>query len=1790
MSPAAPANGADDPSPPHPAQLSLLRLLDPGVLADPYPFYRTLREYDSVHWDPYAHTWVVTNYNDVITVLTRFSAVRTPTPDQLDTIGLSELRPFAEMLVKQMLFMDKPAHTRLRSLCSAAFTPRRVEGLRIAIQSIADQLIDRVVDQGSMDVIADFASPFPAIVAAELLGFPVEDHVQLKNWSADFAELLGNFQHNPDRAAAVLTSLNDLKAYVYAQVNEQRVRPRDGLLHALMTAEVEGGRLTDEEIVANSIVTMIGGQETTTNLIGNGLLTLLRTPAALAELRDHPEIMHSAVEELLRYESPSQHTARIAPEDAVLSGKTIRKGEAVMAVMGAANRDPLRFPDPDRLDLHRTDNRHVAFGWAAHFCFGAPLARMEGQIAFATLLKRLPELCLASTALKWRGNTGLRGLVALPVTFNSAAKKKAAPMPGSRTTHDHDTPLSQLSQSKRALLEQRIRGISSANAVEERIQPRKAGEPLPISVDQYRIWLHSETAADVPLYNEAITLRRKGLFDRKAFEAAFNEVLRRHEAWRCSFTQKDGALMQVVHQDLHVQFPFTDLTALPQNQREKAAMKLATRDAQSPIPLDHAPLMRGHILRMAEDEHRVYLTLHHILFDGVTIYRIFLPELTTIYAAYAAGRNHTLPEPALQYGDYAVWRQRQAESDSLARSIAYWKENLAGELPVLNLPVDRQRPAQASYRGSMEVFQISNDLTERLRAFGQQHGATLYMVLLAAYKALLFRYSGQEDLVVGGAADARRRTELEGVVGYMLDTIPIRTRPSAELPFTEFLKQVRTAVLGAVAAADVPFDAIVKAVGAQHGNHSPIFQAFFSIEPPAPEFPDGWDLTQMDVTVGSSKFDLYLELDERPEALAARLIYNTDIFDAGTIRRMADHWRVILEALPASAECPLGALPLLTHGEIAQRIGQESWNDTARPFPQRPLHSMIEVQARCTPTATAVVHREQSWTYRELMQRVDELSTGLRTAGVKRGDIVAVHLERSMDLVAGLLAILKCGAAYLPLDPEIPRAGLALSIENAKPEFILADASLPSLLLSSPPTVLQIANMVDRGHGKHSAAVEVSADDLAYVIHTSGTTGVPKGVEISHRALVNALLSFQKKPGFGAEDRMLGITTISFDIAGLELFLPLITGGTLALESRTVAVDPHLLAIAIEDSQCTVVQATPATWNALLAIGWKGPRRRLKVLCGGEAMTRSLADSLLERGIELWNVYGPTEATIWATVERIERGDGPISIGRPIDNMTAFVLDANQQFVPAGVPGVLYLGGVGLARGYHGNPKATAERFTRVEATGGALLYNTGDIAVQRADGRLECRGRADHQVKVRGHRIELEAVEAAVRRHPQVAAAAARVWPDASGSNRLSVYLVGKEGPPPEAPILRRFLKLSQPDWMIPSDVVAMDALPLAISGKVDRSKLPSPPARNDASTPGEFQTVAETRLAAIWSDVLKVSGIDRGDNFFDLGGHSLVLATLGRRIESEFGTRLSIATLWHTPTLEGQAALLEQSAVPAPLIPLQPNGSRPPLFWLHPPAHIVHLAEALGEDRPVMGVGLNESDLQELGPAPTFEQIAALHVRAILKARPQGPFLLGGYCTGGIVAFETAAQLQAAGHHVGYVILLDAQNPAFYQNIGSPAVELSKAWFYVKQTLTNTRPKNGATLAQRLHRLLTGREEERRPGMAPVETQFGQHVTDAAAYAYRPPVYNGDVLLIQPGRRPSLVDYTAGWKAVVAGKVVTQEIDAAHEEMLDPDKAQVLAAVIAPYLNLAARTSLDKPAEPYAEPILDVSSLQSA
>jgi amino acid adenylation domain-containing protein len=1764
--------------------LSLLRLLNPEVLADPYPLYRALREHSPVYWDPYMHAWIVTSYSEVISVLKNYSADRTPTMDHLGRLGLSVMKPFTEVMQRQMLFMDGAMHARLRNICAAAFTPRRVEELRAGIESIVDELIDKVISSGRMDMIADFANPLPAIITAKLLGVPIEDHQQLGAWVIDLAEVFGNFQHHPDRVAEIVQSLEDLKSYVTARMEEQHKCPTSGLIHSLMTAEVDGHRLSDDEVVANTIIMLVGGHETTTNLIASGFLTLLRNPESLRLLRDRPETVGSAVEELLRFESPVQHTARIAPADMQLGGKTIQKGSRVVAVLAAANRDPSRFPHPDRLDLLRTDNRHLAFGWAAHFCFGAPLARIEAQIAFNALLRRLSKPALLDKRWDWRGNAGLRGLTVLNLSFGHdvPTTKALAMASGQGQEIQGEGRKKELSEAKRRLLQQYLRGMAQQRE-NEQIRPRSAGATVPLSAEQRRIWLHASHQPDLPIYNEPFTIHRYGSFDLGILEASMNEVLRRHEAWRTSFS-REGA--EVIHHTVRATLPLLDLSGLPEAQREAEALRIATEDAQKPIPLHAVPLFRARVVRMKPDEHRLYLTFHHIVFDAISVSRIFVPELSAIYASLEQAKPSPLPPPALQYGDYAVWRERQVDSPAVKQHLEYWLEQLSGELPILRLPEDRPRPAITSHRGSMECFDMPNELAEDLRRLGRAQGVTLYMTMLAAFKVLLFRYSGQKDLIVGSVTDARRRPELAGVMGYFLDTFAIRTRPVAEMRFSEYLAQVRESVLGGLVAADVPFDRVVQEVNPKRDtSQHPIFQVFFSIRPPMPVFPEGWNLTQMDVTVGTSKFDLHLELCERPDHMEARFFYSTDTWDASTIRRMAAHWLVLLRSVCKNPESTLGALTLLTPEETVTLLGSGGWNDTARAFPQATLNTLIEDQVRRTPQAIAAAFGDERWTYEGLDCRAEAFASLLKAAGVGRGSIVAIALNRSLDLLAGLIAVLKTGAAYLPLDLQMPRDRIALCLADAAPQAILTQRSMLEQFASSTSAVV----LVDGNRESHdllakaAPATEPSRiasilEDTAYLIYTSGSTGEPKAVEISQRSLINLLAAMQTSPGFGPEDVFLSVTPISFDIAALEMFLPIISGGTVVITSREEAQDPYLLAKAICRSGCTVMQATPATWRTLLLSGWDNAHRRstgnsprrLRILCGGELLPRELASRLLATGAEVWNMYGPTETTIWSLIHRVHEGTekeaGPVSIGRPIANTTAYILDEQRQPLPAGVPGELFLGGVGLAKGYRGQPQRTADRFFRVESVGGSLLYRTGDVAVRRADGTIDVLGRTDNQVKVRGHRIELEAVEAAVLGHPHVAAAAARAWPEPTGDSRLSIYVVAKdEARAPSLAELRAFLGSTLPGSMIPSDVIPLPAIPLTTHGKADRARLPAPAIRETSPQNTTPCSPEEMRLAAIWADLLRRRHIGPDDNFFDLGGHSLLVAVLQQRIATEFGQRIPIAELFHSPTVRLQAELTQRLVKDEPTLPpgvlaLQPYGTRDNIFWMH----YVNgqLAKALGDDQPFLVVSLTADDIAALGEAPTLQSIATCHLRKILATQSNGPYTIGGQCAGGVLAYEIASQLKAAGKEVSLLVLLDAPNPSYLESCDTLASKLSYLR-YLTRRVTQLGPRMSIVylrelLQNRVARML-------RTESARTEMRVSQEMIESAARAYRPESYGGKMLLVLASDRPPHRNFLPGWQAVASNNLHIQYVSAHHRDLIDTQNVGHIADAIARLISVS-------------------------
>jgi amino acid adenylation domain-containing protein len=1337
-----------------------------------------------------------------------------------------------------------------------------------------------------------------------------------------------------------------------------------------------------------------------------------------------------------------------------------------------------------------------------------------------------------------------------------------------------------LSAAKRRLLQQRIEGLAPEAGFDS-IRPRPAGAKAPLSVEQRRVWLHASQQPDVPVYNEPFTIIRLGSCDPRILEESINEVLRRHEIWRTSFSPEGE---QVVHRNVHLSLPLVDLSQLAQAEREAEALRIATVDARTPIPLEAVPLFRAHVVRMKADEHRLYLTLHHIIFDAISISRIFLPELSAIYACLEQGKPCPLPPPELQYGDYALWRERHLESAEVKEHLAYWLDQLSGELPVLSLPEDHPRPAITSYRGSMECFQMPAELVENLRSLSRAQGVTLFMTLLAAFKVLLFRYTGQNDIIVGSPSDARRQPELEGVMGYFLDTFVIRTRPAAEIRFSEYLSQIRDSLLSGLAAADVPFERVVKELNPKRDtSRHPLFQAFFSIRPSMPRFAEGWYLNQMDVTVGTSKFELYLELCERPDQMEARFFYSTDIWDAPTIKRMAKHWLVLLESVCQNPESPLGTLPILTGEETVNLLGPGGWNDTVHAIPQATVSGLIEDHVRRTPHRIAATFGAATWTYEELNFHAEAYASLLRDAGVTRGSIVAILLDRSLDMLAALFAVLKTGAAYLPLDPHMPSERISIFLADARPSAIFTQRSLVQRVASSEGAVVLVDGDRESNHAgtmdappKGPTQSPNDPDDTAYLIYTSGTTGEPKAVDISQRSLVNLLVSMRATPGFGPEDVLLAVTPISFDIAAMELFLPLICAGTVAIANSEEARDPYLLAGVISRSGCTVMQTTPARWRTLLLSGWtnsrqnstEGPSRMRRILCGGEALPRELAARLLATGAELWNMYGPTETAIWSLIHRVQQAGedetSQVSVGRPIANTTAFIFDTQLQPLPIGAPGELFLGGAGLAKGYRGQPQKTAERFFTVESVGGIRLYRTGDVAVRRADGTIEVLGRTDNQVKVRGHRIELEAVEAAVLRHPRVAAAAARVWPEPAGDSRLSAYIVAANGASaPSLAEMRAFLRSCLTEWMIPSDVIPLPAIPLTRHGKIDRARLPSPSAAQTESiksTPGSSE---ELRLATIWANLLERNHFGLDDNFFDLGGHSVLVAALQQRIAKDFELRIPIIELFHSPTIRQQAELMQEIVQPKPALPpgvlaLQPRGTRKSIFWVHTLSR--NLAEAIGDDQPFFSLGLTTGDITSLGSTPKLQDIAACHLTRILKTESQGPYIIGGHCANGVLAFEIASQLRALGHVVSRLILLDAQNPSYVCPRRSLSGELNHICYAVKRAARIGLRLSRVSLQWRFKRLV---RRMTKVGIAGTELRAAQEMVEDAVSNYQPERYEGNVLLILASDRAPEVDLLRGWQAVVPDNLHSHYVDGHHTEILRAPYVRSVGNAIASHLD---------------------------
>jgi amino acid adenylation domain-containing protein len=1161
------------------------------------------------------------------------------------------------------------------------------------------------------------------------------------------------------------------------------------------------------------------------------------------------------------------------------------------------------------------------------------------------------------------------------------------------------------------------------------------------SFGQRQLWVVDHLLPNKTVYNEPWVDRLTGPLDVGALERALSEIVNRHDVLRTRFAVIDGVLTQVVAPASPHALPVEDLAGLAMDEREAQARRRAEDESARPFDLQRGPLFRARLLRLGPQEHWLLMMTHHIVFDRWSA-AVLARELSALYRAFSRGLPSPLPELPVQYADYAEWQHEWLAGERLDRLLAYWKSALA-ELPTLDLPTDRRRLPVPTFQGGQIEFEIGDELAGALRELSRREDATLFMTLLAAFQVLLYRWSGRTDVAIGVPIAGRNRPELEELIGFFVNIVVMRGDLSGEPAFSTLLGRVRRVALDAYAHASLPFEKLVEHLAPRRDlSRNPLFQVSFRLGNTPPL---GLQLPGLVVEhIGrgnrdAAKVDLAFAASEDAGRLTMRVEYAADLFDAATIERLAEGYRTLLGAIVAAPGQRIDRLPLRSPARRERLLAR--WNPTAVDYPrERCIHEVFEQRVERHPDALAVIFENRQLTYGELNARANRLAHHLRGLGVGPETRVALCMERSFEVVVALLAILKAGGAYVPLDPDSPAPRIAFMLADAQATVLLTQRHLLGRLPECSCSTISvdadwpaIAMQPDTNPARTACATS-----LAYVIYTSGTTGRPKGVLVEHRSVCNHLVAQPEPLRPDATDCMLQTAAVAFDPSVLQIFIPLMVGARLVLPAPGEHRSPAAIVDLIRRHGVTLLRLVPALLSALVDGPGLGRCERLRrVFCGGEPLTGELAARFFAQSrAELVQVYGPTETTVHSIYFLCRRDDlaQSIPIGRPIANTSAYVLDAHDEPVPIGAAGDLCIGGDGVARGYLGQPELTALRFVPdpFARHAGARMYKTGDRARVRPDGAIEFLGRLDSQVKIRGHRVELEEVEAALVRLPHVLDAAVVARGDTTETRQLVAYVVAAEsaGAPPAN--LWRDLKPLLPEYMLPASIVWLKSLPRNANGKVDRGALPAAPARN-APPAGEHvapRDMFEAALAGIWERLLGVDRIGVHDHFFERGGHSLLAAQLFDAIERETGLAAPLAVLFADDTIAGLARVLrERPAGPAaPIVTLNDGGAQPPLVFLHGDLtgggfYTRSIAQALGPDQPLLVVHPHTLDN---GAIPeTIEAMAADRIRALRALRPRGPYLLAGYCNGAHVAFEMARQLVGEGESVPLVIAIEARAP---------------------------------------------------------------------------------------------------------------------------------------------------------------------
>jgi amino acid adenylation domain-containing protein len=1365
-----------------------------------------------------------------------------------------------------------------------------------------------------------------------------------------------------------------------------------------------------------------------------------------------------------------------------------------------------------------------------------------------------------------------------------------------------ETIFGHLSPEGRALIQRR--GQAARPSTARGLFPRDGSvDPLPLSFEQQSLWLIDRLSPGLAAYHIPVTMQAIGSLDVSALHSALDALVVRHESLRTTFDFAGGKPIQIVGKPRRVPFQVADLANHGDADCASELRRLLEEGVRRPFDLASDLMLRGVVVRLGPQEHVLQLVLHHIAADGWSV-GILLRELGELYRAFSANEAPTLAPLPIQYADFALWERQQLQAEALKRQIAFWRRYLAGAADSLALPTDRRRPPLPSFRGSKHAVFLPEVLTGELKALGQRHKVTLFMTLLAAFKALLARYSGQDDVVVGSPTAGRNRVEVEGLIGFFVSTLPLRTDLSGDPTFRELLGRIRESTLDALAHKDLPLANFVEELKpGRSSSQVRLFQVLFALEyeeTPSWRLP-GLVLDPMEFDFNWAKFDLSLTVSERSGGLRASFNFDTDLFDTATIERMGRHFRTLLEGIVADPGQPISKLPLLSEDERHQLIMK--WNDTARGYPaDRCLHQLFEEQVARTPDAVAVVFENQQLTYRELNARSNQLAHYLRDLGVGPEVLVGICVERSLEMVVGLLGVLKAGGAYVPLDPEYPAERLAFLIRDSAAPVLLTQKRLVPSLPDCPARVLCLDADASFLSGMSDANPPPLAtpDSLAYVIYTSGSTGVPKGVLVSHDNVVRLFRATQPWFNFDRRDVWTLFHSFAFDFSVWEIWGALVYGGRLVVVPSRVTRSPHEFYQLLVDEGVTVLNQTPSAFRPLVAVDQAsraaGSLRLRLVIFGGEALElESLRPWFARHGDrkpELVNMYGITETTVHVTYRPLrlaDLNDAPGSvIGRPIPDLRLYVLESNGQPAPVGVPGEICVGGAGVARGYLNRPEATAQKFIP-DPFGGqpdARLYRSGDLARFLPDGDIEYLGRIDQQVKIRGYRIELGEIEAVLGQHPQVRDRVVVARQEISGENRLVAYVVSRDRASFTYAELRAYLKPKLPAYMIPSALVVLDALPLTANGKLDRRALPEP--RGDGAVlSGGYtapRTEVEERLARLWAEALRLERVGIHDNFFEIGGDSLMATGLFARIEAEFGQSTPLAILFRAQTIADLAGVLTNLTESGPSRSTfaigNGNSRRPPLFVVHGMDGDLgqwrHLMEHLGSARNVYGLKLpGENGVAQ--PFTSIEALAGYHVDRMCNVQPEGPYHVAGYSFGAKVALEIAQQLLASGRLVGLLGSIDSA-PFWQAGYDWPHFSMYRfggnMYYWVIDDLLKTRPREmlgRLSLKLKMSAKRIGILPNSRPASSPLSNleswlnldkrpdQYRRLVETSyvAWQSYVPKPYAGNVTLFRARARPLFRSLSPdlGWGQVARDGVDIRIVPGHHWSIMTEPHVRALA-----------------------------------